>query len=162
MNRDDKRLFVTLTMVLSVLVVLLSGYLIYDKFVAKEEKNDVVNNESNEGDKVITSKEFISKFVGKYEYDGIEPGSSYHKLEIFSDGKYIYSTGMYNGGAYTANGNYSISENKIYLFNDRCNIANLDGECIYPNCQKIIELDYTYNDSGEITIKDGVIIPKVN
>ena len=115
MNRDDKRKFVVATIILSILVLALSSYLIYDKVLAKDkDANDVVeNNQDNE----LNPNELYSKFVGKYEYDGKETGSSYHKLEILSNGTYTYSYGMHNGSGHVASGNYSISANKIYLFN---------------------------------------------
>ena len=154
MSKENNRGLIVLVVVLSILVLALSSYLIYDKVLAKDkDANDIVeNNQDNE----LNPNELYSKFVGKYEYDGKEAGSSYHKLEILSNGTYTYSYGMHNGSGYNASGNYSISANKIYLFNDKCNIAIVGNECMYPNCDNLIELNYSIINN-EINISDNNI-----
>ena len=127
--------------VLIIFVIALLGYITYDKII----NNDIENNS-------ITLNEEIKKIAGKYEYDGKTPGSYYYKLELLENGTYTYSYGMHNGGGYNAKGNYALSNNKIYLFNDNCNIAVMGNECVYPNCEKIIELSYNV-ENNKISIK---------
>jgi len=73
---------------------------------------------------------------------------------VKNDGTYNYSLWNNLWRRMDANGKYAISEDKIYSFNDNCNIALVGDECMYPNCTKIIELDYT-EKHGEITISSG-------
>ena len=63
MNRDDKRKFVVATIILSILVLALSSYLIYDKVLAKDkDANDIVeNNKDNE----LNPNELYSNYLIK-------------------------------------------------------------------------------------------------
>jgi hypothetical protein len=100
----------------------------------------------------------FEKFYGKweylYEYEEPKGCKDFQNLELKKDGTYTYSAGSNCAGAWEAKGKYAISQNKIYLYNDNCEISLVDNECIYPNCTKIEELNYT-EKNGEISITSG-------
>lgn len=136
--------------ILSIIIVVLIGYIIYDKTTSLDINNEEANNSNN--------KNIISKFAGSYQYgekindsqcNGTNKldGTSYHYLELKSDGSYTYQYGTNCGGGESATGNYAINNNKIYLFNDNCEIALIDNQCTYPNCNKTIELNYSQNNN---------------
>ena len=131
--------------------------------IAKDD-NEVVDN--NYKDNSIKVDDFISKFVGTYEYEYIYenflcvPEEAGRKarygitLQLNADGTYVYGKGGDCTGGTTAKGKYSLGRNVLYLYNDEC---ELNEECQYPNCQKIIELEYEIIDN-EININDFDII----
>lgn len=140
-----------------------------DKQLITENENSDVNDNQNSDlnndidNKINNSNDFMLLFVGKYSYEKIyedlDGCKQWNNLEIKSDGTYIYNYGMSCGGGYTLEGKYSISKNKIYLFNDNCHFVVNDNECVEPNCSTIKELDYTLVD-GKVKISDGIELVK--
>lgn len=160
-KNSNKGLIVTI-IILSVVTISLTTYLFYSKMNEENLQNDnkkTQNNEKLENQDITNISSVFEKFYGKweyiYKYEGLDC-EDYHKLELKNDGTYIYLYGSNCAGASEAKGKYSISKNKIYLYNDDCNIALMEEECGYPNCSKIIELEYTEKD-GEVSITTGTI-----
>lgn len=169
-----KNLKSTLFIVLLVIFVLVCGFMLGRiDFNAKEtnednqyvtEDGDVVTDNNDNELQELSSKEFMTKFVGKYSYESLENEgkvcntdcNNNVKLELKNDGTYNFSYVYCCGGGYFAKGNYAISENKIYLFNDDCKPVDVGNECAYPNCSPLKELDYTLID-GVLKIMYGNI-----
>lgn len=66
-------------------------------------------------------------------------------LNLKDDGTYTYNSEAPCMEGTDASGKYSIYKNIIYLYNDKCNMVNLNNECTYQNCKPIIELKYENN-----------------
>lgn len=174
-TKSNKLLITTLI----IIILGLSAFIVYDKLINTNKDNnqeELINidnqNDNNQEELVNTDNQnnidenntpTLEKFIGKYQYgeamkDEVEncgtdelSGTSYHYLELKQDGTYTYWSGMNCGGGYRAEGNYTISHNKIYLSNDDCK-PNENGD--YPNCQPRYELNYTERN-GIINITDG-------
>ena len=171
MESNSKKGLIVLVVILSLLVVGLSSYLIYDKVLNDDnnKNNEIINDNIEEETieiHIVSVSDTLLRFVGKYHYEYVYKNHEnigdgcrdYANLELKNDGTYTYSYGGTCAGGYVANGNYSIGKNKIYLFNDRCNIALIGDECMYPNCNNVIELDYTEtNNSINIKFNDVIL-----
>lgn len=60
-----------------------------------------------------------------------------------------------SGSGESGNGKIAISNDKIYLLNDTCTVPVIVGdECLYPNCQPLIEFKYT---DDKITIVNDIV-----
>lgn len=159
MEKDNKGLIV-LVVILSLLVVGLGGYIIYDKVIDVEDKKEILNNnkednnvegneEENNDNKVDVSK-FYEKYSGKYEYslsrtveEPVETCKDYVTIDLKEDGTYDYKYSICRGSGGNAKGNYIVLDHvgEIYLLNDLCKLdESYDGSVGYGNCSPIIEL----------------------
>jgi len=158
-----------LIVILLLAVIGLSGYIVYDKFMAEDDTTkleDQIKTLNQEIDTLkntntSTSSNPLTELVGNYAFEGTTTATSVDemkenesaviaKLEIKADGTGVYTGGMVFGDVETAKGELAISGDKIYLFNDNCKEAVVSGnECVYPNCNPIIVFNYT---DGKITI----------
>lgn len=150
-----------------VILLIVSGYLIYDKLsVQKENEKKITKyesdikklqneiktetNKSNDNTSKVTTTNQIDLLLGNWHYEetfdsGGVNCSATIKLELKEDGTYTYENGSTCSGGTSATGKYSISKNNLYLQNDSCKPVISGQECTYPNCNPIIELDYENN-----------------
>lgn len=148
MKNWKSSLFVVLLVVFMLVCGIMLGNIDFSFNNDSENLNNSVMNDS---------EEFMSLFVGKYNYEKVYEDidcKDYMNLEINSDGTYTYSSGGNCSSGADAQGKYAISNDKIYLFNDNCNISNVDGECMYVNCTSVYEFDYIIID-GKVKISVG-------
>lgn len=54
---------------------------------------------------------------------------------------------------------FSISNDKIYIFNGTCSAVVVGNSCDYPNCEPIVELNYNGN---KITDRRNTNLNKTN
>lgn len=146
--------------ILIVVIILLLGctvYFGYDKFFNNTKQpcsssNQTTNVNSND----VSNEKIFDQFVGKYvssEYDEskLDELDNYQILEIKSDGTAYYKKVFKQGNSEYAEGKIAISNDKIYLFNDKCDAYEVvDRECQYANCEKVKEFDYDSNGTIKI------------
>lgn len=151
MDRKNKALIV-LVIILTVLVLGLGGYIVYDKVLSKNNDTDINNNNSNNdnildsvenGNKseIITKDELVSLLEGYWYYE--MDNSKY--LVVFEDN--TFRTGMYqtDGGISGNINSANMLEDKIY----QLNIYN--AGCNTNDCIDEVE---PYNYSILVDIKD--------
>ena len=129
------------------------------EIIDKDTLQNVFNDQVTELRKSNTSNnQMLSALVGKYEYtysfiqsdvsddNDCKTINLDETLELNADETFTYGRGANCSGGESASGTYSISDNKIYLYNQEC---VEDG-----NCRKKIVLTFAKNN-GIITIKDN-------
>lgn len=169
--------------VLIIMVLALSGFIIYEKALKKD--NNVDDNKTD--CKLDTS--LVSKFIGTYTYEGeyVEkyknasgeelskyenlPSNAtvYEKLILNEDGSASASAGNVRAGGYSAEGKWYISNNELIIINDKCKAYEIsnDGEIVYGNCNPIWSYPFEITNDN-IIISSGnnsmvkVILNKVN
>lgn len=168
--------------VLIIMVLALSGFIVYEKVLNKNNNvidnnnkvNDNIKPDDNKTDcKLATS--LVSKFIGTYTYEGeyVEkyknasgeelskyenlPSNAtvYEKLILNEDGSASASAGNVRAGGYSAEGKWYISNNELIIINNKCEATIIGDEVEYPNCQPIWSYPY------EIT-NDNIIISSGN
>lgn len=168
--------------VLIIMVLALSGFIVYEKVLNKN--NNVIDNNNKVNDnikpddnktecKLATS--LVSKFIGTYTYEGeyVEkyknasgeelskyenlPSNAtvYEKLILNEDGSASASAGNVRAGGYSAEGKWYISNNELIIINNKCEATIIGDKVEYPNCQPIWSYPY------EIT-NDNIIISSRN
>lgn len=168
--------------VLIIIVFALSGFIVYEKVLNKN--NNVIDNNNKVNDnikpddnktecKLATS--LVSKFIGTYTYEGeyVEkyknasgeelskyenlPSNAtvYEKLILNEDGSASASAGNVRAGGYSAEGKWYISNNELIIINNKCEATIIGDKVEYPNCQPIWSYPY------EIT-NDNIIISSRN
>lgn len=126
-------------------------FLACDKFISKDNStDDSINNANNTN--IVTnntsSNKILDKFVGKYvssEYDEskLDELDKYAYLEIKEDGTAEFRKVFKSGSGAFGEGKIAVSDNKIYLFNDKCIKPEIVGsECVFIGCLNVIEFDY--------------------
>ena len=130
---------------------------VIDKNTLQNTFNDQLTELKKQGN-VTSNNNSISKFVGTYKYtysftqndvpedSGCKTINLNATLELKADGTFTYGRGANCSGGESANGTYSINDNKIYLYNQEC---VEDG-----NCRQKIELQIS-ESNGVVTIKDN-------
>ena len=177
---DNKVLKIVLV-VLIIMVLALSGFIIYEKALKKD--NNVDDNKTD--CKLDTS--LVSKFIGTYTYEGEyvekeknasgetkyeeDPWASgkmtSEKLVLNEDGSASASAGNVRAGSYSAKGKWYISNNELIIINSKCEATIIGDKVEYPNCQPIWSYPFEITDdnivisSGNNTM-DKVILNKVN
>lgn len=167
--------------VLIIMVLALSGFIIYEKALKKD--NNVDDNKTD--CKLDTS--LVSKFIGTYTYEGeyVEKyknasgeelskyenlpsnATAYEKLVLNEDGSASASAGNVRAGGYSAEGKWYISNNELIIINNKCEATIIGDEVEYPNCQPIWSYPYEITNDN-IIISSGnnsmvkVILNKVN
>lgn len=167
--------------VLIIMVLALSGFIIYEKALKKD--NNVDDNKTD--CKLDTS--LVSKFIGTYTYEGeyVEKyknasgeelskyenlpsnATAYEKLVLNEDGSASASAGNVRAGSYSAEGKWYISNNELIIINNKCEATIIGDEVEYPNCQPIWSYPYEITNDN-IIISSGnnsmvkVILNKVN
>jgi len=68
MNKDNKKIFVVLTIILSLIVVILTSYLIYDK-VINNDKEEIKNNDINKEENNNGNNQELTTVVGTITVD---------------------------------------------------------------------------------------------
>ena len=168
--------------VLIIIVFALSGFIVYEKVLNKNNNvidnnnkvNDNIKPDDNKTDcKLATS--LVSKFIGTYTYEGeyvekeknaggetkYEEDSwasgkmASEKLVLNEDGSASASAGNVRAGSYSAEGKWYISNNELIIINNKCEATIIGDEVEYPNCQPIWSYPY------EIT-NDNIIISSGN
>ena len=112
MNRDDKRKFVVATIILSILVLALSSYLIYDKVLAKDDSEEIINEDTNKDDNNV-----VENNGSKEENNVIETVKVPTELEKYKNisGSYGY---IKNFRSNVASGDFNIKlslDGKIFI-----------------------------------------------
>ena len=150
--------------ILLVLIILgLAGYIVYDKELSNktlenqeqeikgEVKEETTNNEQNAITNPGSNKNIFKDIVGKYYYsDRTYPcgEEEYTELVLKEDGTYTYNrSGACASGA-RMQGTYSLTENKIRLYNELCTSTLLDGKCEHINCTPTSEIEYSYSNGA--------------
>ena len=177
---DNKVLKIVLV-VLIIMVLALSGFIIYEKALKKD--NNVDDNKTD--CKLDTS--LVSKFIGTYTYEGeyVEKeknasgeelskyenlpsnATAYEKLTLKEDGSASASAGNLRAGGYSAEGKWYISNNELIIINSKCEATIIGDKVEYPNCNPIWLYSFEITDnnivitSGNNTM-DKVILNKVN
>ena len=177
---DNKVLKIVLV-VLIIMVLALSGFIIYEKALKKD--NNVDDNKTD--CKLDTS--LVSKFIGTYTYEGeyvekeknasgetkyeedpwVSGKMASEKLVLNEDGSASASAGNVRAGGYSAEGKWYISNNELIIINNKCEATIIGDKVEYPNCQPIWSYPYEITDdnivitSGNNTM-DKVILNKVN
>lgn len=151
-----------LIILLVLLVLGLTGYIVYDKVLSKEE---IPTEEKNEEviEKEETTTDTFETLVGTYTYS---EGTLTATLVLNSDGTATYNTEDTHGGSIKAEGKWSIgvgttdNQKLIYITNELCKpyliSDNSEKLCDYPNCQPLHIL-YQYIDGNNSKIMDGQI-----
>ena len=114
-----------------------------------------------------SNTELESKIVGTYEYKGEyvdnvpdDPSDdawatgkmAYENLTLNADKTANAKAGNMNAGGYNASGNWCVSDNKLLLFNDDCELVTLeDGSKDYPNCSPVWVYEYSL-DGAKVTL----------
>lgn len=151
--------------VMTVILLITTGYLTYDKFVIQKNKKlseheNSIKNTKEKNNNIIEETcpktNTIDELIGSWNYEetfksGEIDCTATIKLELKEDGTFNYENGSTCSGGTNAQGKYSIFKNKLYLNNESCkpvaDISNEANQCIYPNCQSLIEL----------TVEDNII-----
>ena len=157
MKENKKNILIVLLIVLNILS--LSGFFIYEKINKNEKESDKtieieneLKNQQNRTtfDVIIGTYEYNYEILNTDEYctseylDGKE--TLYMKLVLNEDGTASGVTGEKCSGGYPFDGRYYINKNEIIIDNEKCKINNIDGECIYPNCEKKVTFKYEIID----------------
>lgn len=141
---------------------LLSGFIIYTKANKDSlEPNDNIVTE-NKSDNNQFSQVF-DLLIGTYEYNTenlttyncpINSGEEtvYMKLVLNEDGTASGINGEKCASGYSFEGKYYISKNQIVIDNEKCQVTNINAECIYPNCTKKVIFSYRIID-GVVNIE---------
>ena len=168
--------------VLIIIVFALSGFIVYEKVLNKN--NNVIDNNNKVNDNIKPddnktecnlATSLVSKFIGTYTYEGeyVEkyknasgeelskyenlPSNAtvYEKLILNEDGSASASAGNVRAGGYSAEGKWYISNNELIIINNKCEATIIGDKVEYPNCQPIWSYPY------EIT-NDNIIISSRN
>ena len=167
--------------VLIIMVLALSGFIVYEKVLNKNNNvidnnnkvNDNIKPDDNKTDcKLDTS--LVSKFIGTYTYEGeyVEKeknasgeelskyenlpsnATAYEKLILNEDGSASASAGNLRAGGYSAEGKWYISYNELIIINDKCEATIIGDKVEYPNCQPIWSYSFEITDNN-IVISSG-------
>ena len=161
--------------VLIIIVFALSGFIVYEKVLNKN--NNVIDNNNKVNDnikpddnktecKLATS--LVSKFIGTYTYEGeyVEkyknasgeelskyenlPSNAtvYEKLILNEDGSASASAGNVRAGGYSAEGKWYISNNELIIINNKCEATIIGDKVEYPNCQPIWSYPFEITDNN--------------
>ena len=177
---DNKVLKIVLV-VLIIMVLALSGFIIYEKALKKD--NNVDDNKTD--CKLDTS--LVSKFIGTYTYEGEyvekeknasgetkyeeDPWASgkmtSEKLVLNEDGSASASAGNVRAGSYSAKGKWYISNNELIIINSKCEATIIGDKVEYPNCQPIWSYSFEITDNNIVISSRNnsmvkVILNKVN
>ena len=163
--KNKKNIIIT---ILSIAIIILIGYMFFDKLIlsSKTKENNLNNTQENStpNEEEVNNQEestnkddnnnssnsndinkIFSNLVGEYKYGHYGSncndefaGKGYTSLKLNSNGTYTYNYGMNCGSGYYAEGDYSITNNQIYLLNYKCPAClTCDNEY---NCSPIIIL----------------------
>lgn len=137
--------------VIIIALLMCTLYFGYEKYFGKNNSNCNSCENTSSSTTASSSDNILDKFVGKYvssEYDEekLDELDKYAYLEIKEDGTAEFRKVFKSGDGAYGEGKIAVSDNKIYLFNDRCNVPTvIDGECVFVNCLNVIEFDYNGN-----------------
>lgn len=149
-----KNIFIIILIMLNLLS--LSGFIIYTK-VNKDPLEPTENiSDQNKTDNNQNSKIF-DLLIGTYEYNtenlttydcpiNHDEEAIYMKLVLNEDGTASGINGTKCASGYSFEGKYYISKNEIVIDNEKCQIENINEECIYPNCTKKVIFNYNIID----------------
>lgn len=176
MELDNKKGKGVLGIVIIIILLGITCYLVYDKFVIqsdKQEKIDIykskISNLESELSNIkntedLTASNTIDSLIGSWSYEEVLKEGENNciatiKLELKDDGTYTYESGHTCAGGREARGHWSINKDKIYLQNELClpTPDAISSSCVYPNCDSEIELYYA---EGQISAKriGGILV----
>lgn len=171
--------------ILSMLLIGLGSFLVYDKFIKEEtivncdNKDAIENNATSE--QIDTN--IMDKFIGIYKHEGEYINKKEEEIEkmpvdevIEADQQYKFtyeilklnSSGYaeaygynVNGGGSDAKGKWYISENKLIIVNELCE------EYVYSNCDHIWTYTYKIENNKVVLTSNifkasGINLNKVN
>ena len=174
--------------VLIIMVLALSGFIVCEKFLNKNNNvidnnnkvNDNIKPDDNKTDcKLDTS--LVSKFIGTYTYEGeyVEKeknasgeelskyenlpsnATAYEKLILNEDGSASASAGNLRAGSYSAEGKWYISNNELIIINNKCEATIIGDKVEYPNCQPIWSYPYEITDDNIVITSGNNTMDKV-
>ena len=174
--------------VLIIMVLALSGFIVCEKFLNKNNNvidnnnkvNDNIKPDDNKTDcKLDTS--LVSKFIGTYTYEGeyVEKeknasgeelskyenlpsnATAYEKLILNEDGSASASAGNLRAGSYSAKGKWYISNNELIIINNKCEATIIGDKVEYPNCQPIWSYPYEITDDNIVITSGNNTMDKV-
>ena len=143
-----------LNYVLSLIIVLLIGYIIYDKINDNIKNNNNESREYNPNGRDNSNTKYYS-----FSKDGEEVS-----LYLFEDNKFYYGEFDGENNVYFSIGKYSIDKNKLTLNTEI--VAPGDG-CYYTDRNKKVEYDYfdttiVTNNNQRLTLYDADVFPIVD
>ena len=161
MEQENTKNNTWLIIILILLVLGLTGYIVYDKVLSKEEvPTEEINVEVTE--KGENKKNIFKDIIGKYYYsDGIYPcgAEEYTELVLNQDGTFKYNRSGACAEGERMEGTYALTENKIKLYNNLCTQTLYEGKCQTINCSQTLEIEYNYNSTKPqiILYKDKIV-----
>lgn len=174
--------------VLIIMVLALSGFIVCEKFLNKN--NNVIDNNNKVNDNIKPDDNktdcnldtsLVSKFIGTYTYEGeyVEKeknasgeelskyenlpsnATAYEKLILNEDGSASASAGNLRAGGYSAEGKWYISNNELIIINNKCEATIIGDKVEYPNCQPIWSYPYEITDDNIVITSGNNTMDKV-
>lgn len=174
--------------VLIIMVLALSGFIVCEKFLNKN--NNVIDNNNKVNDNIKPDDNktdckldasLVSKFIGTYIYEGEyvekeknasgetkyeeDPWASgkmtSEKLVLNEDGSASASAGNLRAGGYSAEGKWYISNNELIIINNKCEATIIGDKVEYPNCQPIWSYPYEITDDNIVITSGNNTMDKV-
>lgn len=130
--------------ILSILVLSLGGYLVYDKIIAKDN-NDVISENNDNGDNNVVTE--TNKIVESYVEEN--NGVPYITLDNF-DSVNARIKNFYSSTIHTYNYNYSVKDNILFVFLSKTVPSGMGIDFDYD----AIYIDL--NNKKELTISDVI------
>lgn len=148
MEKSNKFLIVAIV-ILSVLLVGVSGYVVYDKFLSTEnvKEENIQNDNKNDNETVVDKNNYVGIYTFKYNdkaSDDIKDNEE-STLILKSDSTFYFEWNACSGMIGTT-GNYNINNNKIVLSNLKSNYQ----EMLDTNLQGRKNLEFTIVTENEI------------
>lgn len=176
MEKEKSKNSSVLVVAFFLLVLLLGGYILYDKVLSDKAtdltNNDNANNQSildnnnnveNQQSNETNETNLFTKLLGTYSYKGKYVDSKeeipenitfeetvYNELILNSSGEAEAKAGSVRGSGSTAKGKWYISNDKIIILNEKCTPSILNGEVEYVNCQPTWTYTYKIEDNKVI------------
>ena len=152
MEKNKKLIF--LVCILCVLVLVLGGYIVYDKVFSEEEKCIEKNNISDDSNVSLINKNMsnytVSELAKKYKsVNSVDGWGSY--VEFSNDGTWKASKGGCEGETHLLSGTFTLENNKI-------NLEITDGSWIPTKGELIIVSGDDGNGATLLFDKDEILV----
>lgn len=128
MEKKSNKGYIIVILILSVLLVAVSGYLVYDKFLSKEyvKEENAQNNHKDDNNENVVDNNYIGTYVFKYNDKATEDiKANEESLLILKNDNTFYLEWNACAGMIGTTGNYNINNNKIILSNLKSNYQDI-------------------------------------